>query len=197
MLENLASLLIRYRRRHVFTEAGTPTGKINNNTTSCETTAQLLSRVTGRRFYNIRCQGLWKFLYTRNRCVCMYKVTQRWYTVLGAYEKLHTATISFFMSVCLSLCVCPSAWNDSAPNRRIFMKFDILIFPKISRENLIFIKNLIRKTGTLHECLRKFMIESPSVTLKMINVSEKCCAENQNTHFTFNNEFPKIMALMR
>jgi hypothetical protein len=38
---------------------------------------------------------------------------------LDADAKLQNATISFVISVC------PSAWNSSAPTRRILMKFDI------------------------------------------------------------------------
>jgi len=44
-------------------------------------------------------------------------------SLLGAFEKLRKATISFVMFVRLS--VCPSARNNSAPSGRIFMKFDI------------------------------------------------------------------------
>jgi hypothetical protein len=39
---------------------------------------------------------------------------------LGAFENLRKATISFVMSVRLS------AWNNSAPTGRIFMKFHIV-----------------------------------------------------------------------
>ena len=39
--------------------------------------------------------------------------------LLGVFAKLRLATISFVMSVR------PSAWNNSAPTRRIFMTFDI------------------------------------------------------------------------
>ena len=42
---------------------------------------------------------------------------------LGTFEKLQTATISFIMSVLLPFCL--SAWNNSAPSGRIFMKFYI------------------------------------------------------------------------
>ena len=42
---------------------------------------------------------------------------------LGAFVKLRKATISFVMSVRLS--VRRSTWNDSAPTGRTFMKFDI------------------------------------------------------------------------
>jgi hypothetical protein len=51
----------------------------------------------------------------------------------GAFAKLRIATISFLMSVCLTVClyVRPSAWNTSAPSERIFIKFDIRYFSKI------------------------------------------------------------------
>ena len=42
---------------------------------------------------------------------------------LGTFAKLRIATISFFVSVCPSVCL--SAWNNSAPTGRLFMKFDI------------------------------------------------------------------------
>jgi len=41
----------------------------------------------------------------------------------GALVKLQNGTISFIMSVFLSLC--PSVWNNSVPTGWIFMKFDI------------------------------------------------------------------------
>ena len=40
-------------------------------------------------------------------------------TVLDAFAKLRKATVSFVMSLLSSV------WNNSAPTRRIFMKFDI------------------------------------------------------------------------
>jgi hypothetical protein len=39
--------------------------------------------------------------------------------ILGAFANLRQATINFVMFVR------PSAWNNSAPTKRIFMKFDI------------------------------------------------------------------------
>ena len=42
---------------------------------------------------------------------------------LGAFAKLRKATISFVMSVCPSARL--SAWNNSAPNGRNFLKFDV------------------------------------------------------------------------
>jgi hypothetical protein len=46
-----------------------------------------------------------------------------------------------------------------------------------------------RITGTLHEEQYKLLIISRSVLLRMGNISDKSCRENQNTHFTFNNFF--------
>ena len=48
-------------------------------------------------------------------------------------------------------------------------------------------KNLTRITGTFHEDRYTFLIISRSVLLRMRNVSDKICTENQNTHFGFCN----------
>ena len=40
------------------------------------------------------------------------------------------------------------------------------------------------------------LIISRSVLFRMRNVSDKCCRENQNTHFVFNNVFPEIVPFM-
>jgi len=44
-------------------------------------------------------------------------------------------------------------------------------------------------TRTLHEDRYTFLIISRSVLLRMRNVSDKSCTENQNTHFVFSNFF--------
>jgi hypothetical protein len=57
--------------------------------------------------------------------------------ILGAFGKLRKATISFVISVRLSLSpsVRPSAWKKSAPTGRIFMPFDIWrFFETLSRK---------------------------------------------------------------
>ena len=51
------------------------------------------------------------------------KTVMKNYLFLEAYSKLRIWTIFFVTSVCPS--VRPSAWNNSAPTERIFMKFDI------------------------------------------------------------------------
>jgi len=51
--------------------------------------------------------------------------------------------------------------------------------------------------GTLHEGQYKSCVISRSVLRRMRNVSEKCCRENQDTYFVFNNfSFSKIVPLM-
>ena len=52
-------------------------------------------------------------------------------------------------------------------------------------------------TGTLHEDLCTLMRITHLILLKIRNVSDKSCPENQNTHFMFNNFFPEIMPFMR
>jgi hypothetical protein len=54
----------------------------------------------------------------------------------GAFAKLRKATISFVMSV--RRFVRPSAWNNSAPTGRKFMKFDISVFSKNLSRNFKF-----------------------------------------------------------
>ena len=54
-------------------------------------------------------------------------------SILGAFAKLRKATISFVM-------FCLSAWNNSTPTGRIFMKFNIRVVFKTLRENSSFIK---------------------------------------------------------
>jgi hypothetical protein len=52
--------------------------------------------------------------------------------------------------------------------------------------------------STLPEGLCTVMTISRWIFLRMRNVSDKSCTENQNTHFMFNNFFyPKIVPLMR
>jgi len=63
-----------------------------------------------------------------------------------------------------------------------------LIFEYFSK---IFNSHQIRTriTGSLHEDQYTFFIVSRSVLLRMRNVSDKSCRENQNTQFLFNTFF--------
>jgi hypothetical protein len=49
--------------------------------------------------------------------------------------------------------------------------------------------NWTRITGTLLEEQYTFFVISRSVLLRMRNVSDKICGENQNTHLMHNNSF--------
>jgi len=52
-------------------------------------------------------------------------------------------------------------------------------------------------TGTLHEDLCRCMAMSRSIVLRIRNVLDKSCGENENTDFTFHNVFPKIVPSVR
>jgi hypothetical protein len=65
-------------------------------------------------------------------------------------------------SSCLSAClfvlsVCPPvrpfAWNNSAPNGRIFVKINSCVFFENVLKNFMLLKNLTKMPGTLHEYL--------------------------------------------
>ena len=62
-------------------------------------------------------------------------------------------------------------------------------FSNICRRKFKFHSNLTRRKDTLHEDQYTFLIISRSVLLKMKNVADKSCRENQNTHFVFNKFF--------
>ena len=110
--------------------------------------------------------------------------------LLGAFAKLGKATISF-------MSVRPSAWNSCAPIGRMLMKFYIwaFVFGKLSRK-FKFYRNPPRITGILHEDVFTF-VTLFSWILRMRNVSNKSCRENQNTHFVFSNFFLKIVPFVK
>ena len=83
-------------------------------------------------------------------------------TFLGTFRKLWKATISFIMSVYLSIhpSVRPSTWNNSATTGWIFIKFDIWVFCETLWRKFKFDENLTRITDTLHEDICKLMIIS-------------------------------------
>jgi hypothetical protein len=84
-----------------------------------------------------------------------------------------------------------SARNMLEPTGWIYMKFDIWVFfENLSRKWI----NLTRVTVTLHDNLCTFMKISCSV-LRMRNIWDKSCRENQNTHFMFSNLFSENYAI--
>ena len=48
-----------------------------------------------------------------------------------------------------------------------------------------------KNKGSVYEYQYTFLIISPSFLLRMINVSDKSCRGNQNTHFVVSNRFSK------
>jgi hypothetical protein len=53
--------------------------------------------------------------------------------------------------------------------------------------NFKFHQNLRREVGALRKGLCTFVITSRWVLVRLRNVSDKSCRENENTHFMFNN----------
>jgi hypothetical protein len=87
------------------------------------------------------------------------------------------------------LSVCPHE-TTRAPTGRIFMKFDTWGFFEHLSRKFNFDYNLTKLTNTSHEDLCTFMIKSRWM-LRIRNISNKSCRENQNTHFTFTNDLRK------
>ena len=117
--------------------------------------------------------------------------------VAGKSVRCFSSSEHFFWQVCKisksdyqlrHVSVCPSAWKNSAPIGPIFMKFNICVVLENLSRKLISLK-CCKITSTVHEDQHKFMIISPSVLLRMTNVSDKRRRRNQNTHFMFNNFF--------
>jgi hypothetical protein len=93
---------------------------------------------------------------------------------------------------CLSVC------HNSAPTGCIFMKFEIWVFMKICQENSMCIKIWQAILGTLHEDIRTFVAISQWILLKIKNILDTSCGENQNSFhiekcFTRNHAMYKIM----
>ena len=69
------------------------------------------------------------------------------------------------------------------------MKFDIWVFFEKSVEKIQVSLQSEKNNGPLHDDLCTLIIMYPSVLLRMRNVLDKICRENQNTDFMFNNVF--------
>jgi hypothetical protein len=99
--------------------------------------------------------------------------------ILGVFMKLRKTTEGFIMSVCPS--GRPHGTTrlppDELPWNFIFWRF----FENLSRKSK-FHQTLTRIMDTLHANLCIFII-SRSVLLRMRNVSDKSCTENQTTSF--------------
>jgi hypothetical protein len=79
----------------------------------------------------------------------------------------------------------PSSWNNSAPTGRKF--YIRVLIENLSRKVKVD-ENLVR-TSALHEDPCAFMT-SRLIVRRMINISDKSCSENQNTHLCSVTVFP-------
>jgi hypothetical protein len=76
-----------------------------------------------------------------------------------------------------------SAWKNSAPTQRIFLKFDIWVFLENFRENSSVVKICQEYRIIFHEYSEYIIDQIHSFIRKMRNVSDKSCREYQETHF--------------
>jgi hypothetical protein len=88
-----------------------------------------------------------------------------------------------------SLHVCPSAslsaWNNSVPKGRIFIKFDIRVFfVNLSRNSQVSLK-YDKNNGYFTSRPIYIFDLSPSIFLRTRNVSDKSCREIQDTRVKF------------
>ena len=113
---------------------------------------------------------------------------------LGAFTKLQQGTISFIISVCLSVqSICLEQLDSYWIDFHEIWYFRIEFVEKIFRCH----SNQTRITGTLHEDVCMFVI-SCWILLCMRNISDKSCREEQiKTHISYSiTSFPKIMPFM-
>jgi hypothetical protein len=103
---------------------------------------------------------------------------------LGAFVKLRKATISFVMSVCLSVRMqqLGSHWQDFDETRH----FSFFFFQSSVEEVTLKSDN---NNGTLHEDVSILLTISRHILHRIRNVFNKRCRENQSTHFMFSNFF--------
>ena len=103
------------------------------------------------------------------------------FTVLETIAKLRKATISFVMSfvvLYISLSVCPHE-ATRLPLDGFLWNWMCVFFENLSTK-FVCNSNLIRITETLREDQYTCTITSPSVLLRMSNVSDKSCREKKH-----------------
>jgi hypothetical protein len=108
---------------------------------------------------------------------------------LGAFAKLSRMTISFVMSV--RLCVRPSFRVDQLGShwKHIYEIWYLKIFRRSVDKIQISLQSEKNKGHFTWRPTCNFLNTSRSFLLRMRNVSDKSCRENQNTHFEFSNFF--------
>jgi hypothetical protein len=144
------------------------------------------------------------------RCGFRWKI-KRWYQALCIFVMLMLRNFIFRRGrkiakrdcyICLFCLfrpyVCPSVRTEQLGSYRTdFYKIRYLWIFRNSFQKIQVSLKSDNNNGTLHEDLCTFMIISRWILVRMRNVSDKICRENQNTHFMLNNFFPKIAPFMR
>ena len=98
------------------------------------------------------------------------------------FAKLRKSTVSFVMSVR------PTAMQQLGSHWLDFHEIWYLsIFLKSVEKIQVLLKNLTRITSTLYEDLLIFVTVCSCILLRMRNILDKSCRENQNTHFIFSD----------
>ena len=99
---------------------------------------------------------------------------------LGAFAKLWKRTISYVMSVFPFVCM--DKWTGRLSNWEDFHNICIRVSFVVLSRKFKFHKNLTRIMVALHDYLCTFMIFSRGIVLRMRNLSDRSCRENQSTH---------------
>jgi hypothetical protein len=89
-------------------------------------------------------------------------------------------------------CVCPSTWNNSAPTRRIFIKFYTQVFFEKSIEKVELSLQSDKNNEYFTSRCSAVMIITRWILLKIRNVSDRSCREIKNMHFVFGKFIPYI-----
>jgi hypothetical protein len=158
-----------------------------------------------------------KFFFWLSSCKSSYVMEVWYFSFLGAFAKFRKAAISFVTSVCPSVRPCGTirllldglSWNFIFEyfwkicwkfSRRYGITAVVCVILQNSAD-FVFIAveawKHARITGTFHEDLCTFVIKSRWSLLRMRIIPDKFVDKNQNTHFMFNNFFPKIVLFMR
>ena len=112
--------------------------------------------------------------------------------LLGSFAILRKGTIRFVICLSVRLHGTTRLRPDGCSWNFVFEDFTKNLSRKFK-----FHSNRTRIKGTLHYDQNTFFIISRSFLLRIRNVTDKICSENQNTHFVFRNFFLKIVPFMR
>jgi len=115
--------------------------------------------------------------------------------VLSAFAKLRKATVSFVMSVCLSIRTSVRL-EQLGSNWTNFHEIWYLNIFRQSVDEIMFLHNLTIMADTSGEDLRTFMI-SRGIIRRMRNILVRSCRENQHTHFMVKILFLKVVLFVR